>query len=86
VRRFGVPFDPESLLFLGHLNDWPFIGLPGCVRSPALNGADWALSRTVCGVECDDVTFAQMSVGGLIKEIPSHPHTRRSRDPIIGLG
>ena len=43
VRRFGMPFDPENLLFLGHLNDWPFIGLPDCVRSPALNGADWVL-------------------------------------------
>ena len=43
ARRFGMPFDPENLLFLGHLNDWPFIGLPDCVRSPALNGADWVL-------------------------------------------
>ncbi|MDA9990677.1 hypothetical protein N9E48_07720 [Paracoccaceae bacterium] len=59
--------------------------MPGCVRSSALNGADWVLSRTVCGVECDDVSFAQMSVGGLLKEIPSRPHTRGSRDARKGL-
>ena len=86
VRRFGMPVDPGNLLFLGHLNDRPVIGLPGCVRSPALNGADWVLSRTVCGVECDDVSFAQMSVGGLLKEIPTRRHPRRARDARKSLG
>jgi molybdenum cofactor cytidylyltransferase len=80
VSRFGMPVDPGNLLFLGHLNDCPIIGLPGCVRSPALNGADWVLSRIVCGVACDDDSFAQMSVGGLLKEIPTRPQPRRSRD------
>ena len=86
VRRFGMPVDPGNLLFLGHLNDRPVIGLPGCVRSPALNGADWVLSRTVCGIQCDDASFAQMSVGGLLKEIPTRPHPRRSKDTRKGLG
>jgi hypothetical protein len=40
----------------------------------------------VCGVECDDVSFAQMSVGGLLKEIPYRPNTRGSRDARKGLG
>ena len=80
VNRFGMPVDPGNLLFLGHLNDCPVIGLPGCVRSPALNGADWVLSRIVCGVACDDSSFAQMSVGGLLKEIPTRPQPRRPRD------
>ena len=86
VRRFGMPVDPGNLLFLGDLNNRPVIGLPGCVRSPALNGADWVLSRTVCGVDCDDASFAQMSIGGLLKEIPTRPHPRRSRDRIEDLG
>ena len=38
VDRFGMPVDPGNLLFLGQLGEIPVIGLPGCVRSPALNG------------------------------------------------
>ncbi|MEL6678063.1 MAG: molybdopterin-binding protein, partial [Pseudomonadota bacterium] len=50
VARFGMPVDPGNLLFLGALEGRPVIGLPGCVRSPALNGADWVLERIACDV------------------------------------
>ena len=79
VTRFGMPVDPGNLLFLGSLRDKPVIGLPGCARSPALNGADWILSRISCGVACDDNSFAEMSVGGLLKEIPTRPQPRRPK-------
>ena len=79
VSRFGMPVDPGNLLFLGSLHDKPVIGLPGCARSPALNGADWILSRISCGVACDDHSFAEMSVGGLLKEIPTRPQPRRPK-------
>jgi molybdenum cofactor cytidylyltransferase len=49
--RFGMPVDPGNLLVLGEIGRGPVIGLPGCARSPALNGADWVLERVVCGVE-----------------------------------
>ncbi len=82
VVRFGMPVDPGNLLFYGNLGDRPVIGLPGCARSIALNGADWVLSRVVCGCPPNDTDFAQMAIGGLLKEIPTRPQPRRkSRSP-----
>jgi molybdenum cofactor cytidylyltransferase len=69
VQRFGMPVDPGNLLFLGALGDRPVIGLPGCTRSPALNGADWVLERLACGQSLSDRDIAAMGLGGLLKEI-----------------
>ncbi len=69
VGRFGMPVDPGNLLFHGALGERPVIGLPGCARSPALNGADWVLERYACGLEVTDDDIAAMGVGGLLKEI-----------------
>jgi len=77
VTRFGMPVDPGNLLFLGHLRDRPVIGLPGCARSPALNGADWVLERILCGLEVSSQDIAAMGVGGLLKDIPTRPLPRR---------
>ena len=79
VHRFGMPVDPGNLLFLGSIGPKPVIGLPGCARSPALNGADWVLSRVVCGLDVTDADFAQMAIGGLLKEIPTRPQPRRPK-------
>lgn len=79
VARFGMPVDPGNLLFLGVQGGRPVIGLPGCVRSPALNGADWVLERIACGVEVGDDAIAAMGVGGLLKEIPIRPQPREPR-------
>jgi len=79
VDRFGMPVDPGNLLFLGALKGRPVIGLPGCARAPALNGADWVLERIACGVEVGDDDIAAMGVGGLLKEIPSRPRPREGR-------
>ncbi len=79
VERFGMPVDPGNLLFLGDLRGRPVVGLPGCARSPALNGADWVLERVVCGVEVTSEDIADMGVGGLLKEIPSRPQPRERR-------
>lgn len=81
VERFGMPVDPGNLLFLGALDGRPVIGLPGCARSPALNGADWVLSRVACGVPVSDADIAGMGVGGLLKEIPTRPQPRAGRKP-----
>jgi len=77
VVRFGMPVDPGNLLFLGTLGNRPVIGLPGCARSPALNGADWVLERVICGVAVTSSDIAAMGVGGLLKEIPTRPMPRR---------
>jgi molybdenum cofactor cytidylyltransferase len=79
VTRFGMPVDPGNLLFVGALGGRPVIGLPGCARSPALNGADWVLSRIACGLEVSHDDIAGMGVGGLLKEIPSRPMPRSGR-------
>ncbi|MFC2968305.1 molybdopterin-binding protein [Acidimangrovimonas pyrenivorans] len=76
VTRFGMPVDPGNLLFLGALGPRPVIGLPGCARSPALNGADWVLERIACGLDPGDDDIAAMGVGGLLKEIPQRPQPR----------
>lgn len=78
VSRFGMPVDPGNLLFLGSVAGRSVIGLPGCARSPALNGADWVLERTVCGIVLDDADFAAMGIGGLLKESPVRPLPRES--------
>jgi molybdenum cofactor cytidylyltransferase len=76
VRHFGMPVDPGNLLFFGQLGEKPVIGLPGCARSPALNGADWVLERILCGVEVTPRDVMGMGVGGLLKEPPSRPRPR----------
>lgn len=79
ITRFGMPVDPGNLLFIGALGDRPVIGLPGCARSPALNGADWVLERVACGLPVSDDDFAKMGVGGLLKEIPTRPQPRERK-------
>ena len=79
VERFGMPVDPGNLLFVGSLGERPVIGLPGCARSPALNGADWVLSRIACGIAVSGEDIAGMGVGGLLKEIPTRPQPRRRK-------
>ena len=76
VARFGMPVDPGNLLFHGTLATRPVIGLPGCARSPALNGADWVLERYACGLQVTDADIAAMGVGGLLKEIAQRGQPR----------
>lgn len=81
IARFGMPVDPGNLLFLGEIAGKKVIGLPGCARSPALNGADWVLSRVICGVPVTSADISAMGVGGLLKEIPTRPQPRQARSP-----
>lgn len=81
VARFGMPVDPGNLLFHGQIGSRPVIGLPGCARSPALNGADWVLERLACGLPLGDDDIAAMGVGGLLKEIPIRPQPRERHHP-----
>ncbi len=76
VQYFGMPVDPGNLLFVGRIGTLPVIGLPGCARSPALNGADWVLERIACAIEVTSADIAAMGVGGLLKEIPTRPRPR----------
>jgi molybdenum cofactor cytidylyltransferase len=79
VERFGMPVDPGNLLFLGSLAGRAVVGLPGCARSPALNGADFVLERLACGIAVSGADIAAMGVGGLLKEIPTRPQLREPK-------
>nr|WP_323778884.1 molybdopterin-binding/glycosyltransferase family 2 protein [Amylibacter sp.] len=79
VTRFGMPVDPGNLLFLGDLGGKPVVGLPGCCRSPALNGVDWVLERLMADLPVSHADIAAMGVGGLLKEVPARTQPRRIR-------
>ncbi len=76
VIRFGMPVDPGNLLMLGRRGTVPVVGLPGCARSPKLNGFDWVLQRLLAGLPVTGDGIAAMGVGGLLKEIASRPQPR----------
>ena len=76
VDHFGMPVDPGNLLLLGHVNTRPVLGLPGCARSPKVNGFDWVLERLVAGLPVGPAEIMRMGSGGLLAEIPSRPLPR----------
>lgn len=81
ITRFGMPVDPGNLLFTADLGGRPVLGLPGCARSPKLNGADWVLERMIAGIPVESAEIEAMGVGGLLKEIPSRPQPRAGGAP-----
>lgn len=76
VEHFGLPVDPGNLLLLGRVGDVPVVGVPGCARSPKLNGFDWILQRLLCGLALTEKDLAAMGAGGLLKEIAGRPMPR----------
>ena len=76
VEHFGMPVDPGNLLLLGAVDGVPVLGLPGCARSPKLNGFDWVLQRLAADVPVSRADIMAMGVGGLLTEIPSRPLPR----------
>src|SRR5215468_6097099 len=81
VEHFGMPVDPGNLLLLGRLSDGtPALGLPGCVRSPKVNGFDWVLQRLIADLPVTRADVMRMGAGGLLKEIPTRPQPRAGAD------
>ncbi|MFM7779819.1 MAG: hypothetical protein ACKPB8_13865, partial [Alphaproteobacteria bacterium] len=76
INHFGMPVDPGNLLCLGHIGKIPAMVLPGCARSPTLNGFDWVLQRLFAGLEVTPEDIGAMGVGGLLKEIELRPLPR----------
>jgi len=81
IEHFGMPVDPGNLMLIGRVGTRPVLGLPGCARSPRVNGFDWVLRRLVAGLPIDAPALAQMGVGGLLGEIPSRPLPRAQATP-----
>jgi molybdenum cofactor cytidylyltransferase len=76
VLHFGMPVDPGNLILFGTLTGKPVIGLPGCARSPKLNGFDWALQRIAANIPLTPSDVQGMGVGGLLAEIGARPLPR----------
>jgi molybdenum cofactor cytidylyltransferase len=81
VDHFGMPVDPGNLLLLGHVGERVVLGLPGCARSPKINGFDWVLERLVAGLPVGAREIMRMGSGGLLAEIPSRPLPRAEAKP-----
>ena len=76
IEHFGMPVDPGNLLLVGRHGEVPLIGLPGCVRSPKMNGFDWVFQRLAAGQPVDGEAIMGMGAGGLLTEISSRPLPR----------
>lgn len=81
IDHFGMPVDPGNLLLLGHVGERPVLGLPGCARSPKVNGLDWVLERLAAGLRVGSGEIMRMGAGGLLAEIPSRPLPRAEARP-----
>src|SRR6266852_363892 len=81
IDHFGMPVDPGNLLLLGHVGEIPVLGLPGCARSPKVNGFVWVLERLVAGLPVGPQEIMGMGAGGLLAEIPSRPLPRAAASP-----
>jgi molybdenum cofactor cytidylyltransferase len=81
IDHFGMPVDPGNLLLLGHVGEHAVLGLPGCARSPKINGFDWVLERLVAGLPVGPGEIMRMGSGGLLAEIPSRPLPRAQATP-----
>lgn len=76
ISHFGMPVDPGNLILTGRLGRQIVIGLPGCARSPRLNGLDWILQRLAAGEEVGPAEIMGMGVGGLLVDTPARPLPR----------
>ncbi|MGX9965620.1 NTP transferase domain-containing protein [Roseomonas sp. F4] len=76
IEHFGMPVDPGNLICLGRVGEVPALVLPGCARSPKLNGFDWILARIFAGRKVTAREVMGMGVGGLLKEIEQRPLPR----------
>ena len=81
IDHFGMPVDPGNLLLLGRFGERAVLGLPGCARSPKVNGFDWVLERLVAELPVGPGEIMRMGAGGLLAEIPSRPLPRADARP-----
>ncbi len=86
IEHFGMPVDPGNLICLGRIGDIPALVLPGCARSPKLNGFDWVLQRLFAGERVTARHVMGMGVGGLLKEIEIRPLPRAEAPRSVPTG
>ena len=76
IIHFGMPVDPGNLLVWARVGQVPVLVLPGCARSPRLNGADWIMQRIAAGSAVTARDIMGMGVGGLLVDTPARPLPR----------
>lgn len=81
VQRFGMPVDPGNLLVLAEWESMPCVVMPGCARSPKINGFDWVLDRLCAGLRVRSEDVAAMGAGGLLDDVSARPFRQ---DPAVG--
>ena len=81
IIHFGMPVDPGNLICTCEIEGKPALVLPGCARSPKLNGIDWVLHRLFAGLPVDNDALAAMGVGGLLKDTDARPLPRARAAP-----
>jgi molybdenum cofactor cytidylyltransferase len=79
VLQFGMPVDPGNLILLGEIAGRPVVGLPGCARTPKLNGFDWVLQRLMADIPVSARDVRRMGAGGLLNEISARPQPRDAK-------
>ena len=78
ILHFGMPVDPGNLLLLASLNKKFIIGMPGCARSPSLNGLDLILRILAVDIEINKNLIASLGAGGLLKDTKFRPMPRNN--------
>ncbi len=76
IIQYGLAVDPGNLLLIGQIGSTTVIGMPGCARSPKLNGFDWVLQLLMANIPINKEELADMGAGGLLMEIASRPLPR----------
>ncbi|MBT5240639.1 MAG: NTP transferase domain-containing protein [Rhodospirillaceae bacterium] len=93
IEHFGMPVDPGNLMLLAEHSGTPVLVLPGCARSPKLNGIDWVLERFAARLPVTRDVISGLGVGGLLVDSPARPMPRdeavlefqdRNTDHVIG--
>ncbi len=83
IIHFGMPVDPGNLLLIGKISKIDVIGLPGCARSPLLNGFDWVLERICCGLKVTKKDITEMGCGGLLKDTKARGQKRSISSSVL---
>lgn len=86
VETFGIPVDPGNLMVSGTMNGKPVLGLPGCARSPVLNGVDLVFARLFAGHDISPHAILGLGVGGLLADVSGRPQPRETHEaqPHVG--
>lgn len=76
IIHFGMPVDPGNMMLLAKYQGAQVVVLPGCARSPKLNGIDWLLARFAARIEVTAKDVMALGVGGLLVDSPVRPLPR----------